>query len=207
MRKLPFHDYKLNEVWLELVLIAHNLIIWTQTLLLHGDLAKAEPKRLRYRLLHVAARLALHARQARLRLQASWPWQRSSPPRSPDSKRSQTHPADPGQPATPQAPAHSARPPATITAARNAPCPTAPGPHTTQSAPPGPRTNHRSGNPPAAAVRAHLETLTARGGLETTRGYLHHTRDELERSMLAPERDILDAAAAARRSRNRRRGS
>jgi hypothetical protein len=74
MRKLPFHDYKLNEVWLELVLIAHNLIIWTQTLLLHGDLAKAEPKRLRYRLLHVAARLAMHARQARLRLQASWPW-------------------------------------------------------------------------------------------------------------------------------------
>ena len=74
MRKLPFHDYKLNEVWLELVLIAHNLIIWTQTLLLTGDLAKAEPKRLRYRLLHVAARLALHARQARLRLQATWPW-------------------------------------------------------------------------------------------------------------------------------------
>ncbi len=74
LRKLPFHDYALNEVWLELVLIAHNLIIWTQTLLLHGDLAKAEPKRLRYRLLHVAGRLALHARQARLRLQASWPW-------------------------------------------------------------------------------------------------------------------------------------
>jgi hypothetical protein len=74
MRKLPFHDYALNEVWLELVLIAHNLIVWTQTLLLTGDLAKAEPKRLRYRLLHVAARLALHARQARLRLQATWPW-------------------------------------------------------------------------------------------------------------------------------------
>jgi hypothetical protein len=74
LRKLPFHDYALNEVWLELVLIAHNLIVWTQTLLLTGDLAKAEPKRLRYRLLHVAARLALHARQARLRLQATWPW-------------------------------------------------------------------------------------------------------------------------------------
>jgi hypothetical protein len=74
LRKLPFHDYALNEVWLELVLIAHNLLVWTQTLLLAGDLAKAEPKRLRYRLLHVAARLALHARQARLRLQATWPW-------------------------------------------------------------------------------------------------------------------------------------
>ncbi|MEA2374260.1 MAG: hypothetical protein QOD53_723 [Thermoleophilaceae bacterium] len=74
LRKLPFHDFALNEVWLELVLIAHNLLAWTQTLLLTGDLAKAEPKRLRYRLLHVAARLALHARQARLRLQATWPW-------------------------------------------------------------------------------------------------------------------------------------
>jgi hypothetical protein len=35
---------------------------WTQRLLLTGDLARAEPKRLRYRLLHVAARLAFHAR-------------------------------------------------------------------------------------------------------------------------------------------------
>ena len=54
--------------------IAHDLICWTQRLLLTGELARAEPKRLRYRLLHVAARLAFHARGARLRLQASWPW-------------------------------------------------------------------------------------------------------------------------------------
>jgi hypothetical protein len=36
--------------------------------------SKAEPKRLRYRLLHVAARLCFHARTATLRIQASWPW-------------------------------------------------------------------------------------------------------------------------------------
>jgi hypothetical protein len=64
----------MNQVWLELVLIAHDLIRWTQILLLEGELAKAEPKRLRYRLLHIAARLAYHSRRARLRLQASWPW-------------------------------------------------------------------------------------------------------------------------------------
>nr|MBA3509687.1 transposase [Thermoleophilaceae bacterium] len=52
----------------------HDLIAWTQRLLLTGELARAEPKRLRYRLLHVAARLAFHARSARLRLQASWAW-------------------------------------------------------------------------------------------------------------------------------------
>ena len=74
--KLPFRDFDLNAVWLELVLIAHDLIAWTQFLLLDGELARAEPKRLRYRLLHVAARLAFHGRQAKLRLQASWPWAR-----------------------------------------------------------------------------------------------------------------------------------
>ncbi len=74
LRNLPFRDFEHNRVWLELVLIAHDLIAWTQSLLLGGELARAEPKRLRYRLLHVAARLALHARAAKLRLQASWPW-------------------------------------------------------------------------------------------------------------------------------------
>jgi hypothetical protein len=74
MRNLPFRDFEHNRVWLELVRIAHDLICWTQRLLLTGELARAEPKRLRYRLLHVAARLAFHARGARLRLQANWPW-------------------------------------------------------------------------------------------------------------------------------------
>jgi hypothetical protein len=64
----------MNAVWLELVLIAHDVIAWTQTLLLSGELAKAAPKRLRYRLLHVAGRLAFSDRQAKLRLAANWPW-------------------------------------------------------------------------------------------------------------------------------------
>jgi Transposase DDE domain group 1 len=34
----------------------------------------AEPKTLRYRLLHVAARVVRHARRLILRRQASWPW-------------------------------------------------------------------------------------------------------------------------------------
>ena len=76
LRNLPFRDFEHNRVWLEIVRIAHDLIAWTQRLLLSDDLAKAEPKRLRYRLLHVAGRLAFHARGARLRLQASWPWAR-----------------------------------------------------------------------------------------------------------------------------------
>jgi hypothetical protein len=74
LAKLPFKEFQLNEVWLEIVLLAHDLIVWTQTLLLDGELAKAEPKRLRYRLLHVAGRLAFHSRKAKLHLPDTWPW-------------------------------------------------------------------------------------------------------------------------------------
>jgi len=74
LAKLPFKQFALNEVWLEIVLLAHDLIVWTQTLLLDGELAKAEPKRLRYRLLHVAGRLAFHGRRGKLHLQRTWPW-------------------------------------------------------------------------------------------------------------------------------------
>jgi hypothetical protein len=74
LAKLPFKEFALNEVWLEIVMLAHDLIAWTQALLLDGELQKAEPKRLRYRLLHVAARLAFHGRRAKLRLQHDWPW-------------------------------------------------------------------------------------------------------------------------------------
>ncbi len=76
LANLPFRDFEHNRVWLKLVLLAHDLLAWTQTLLLSGDLARCEPKRLRYRLLHTAARLAISGRQARLRLQATWPWAR-----------------------------------------------------------------------------------------------------------------------------------
>lgn len=74
MRNLPFRDFEHNRIWLQLVLLAHDLIAWTQRLLLTGELARCEPKRLRYRLLHTAGRLAFHARTATLRLQRSWPW-------------------------------------------------------------------------------------------------------------------------------------
>jgi hypothetical protein len=74
LAKFPFKEFQLNQVWLEIVMLAHDLIVWTQALLLTGDLAKAEPKRLRYRLLHVAGRLAFSGRRAKLRLQHDWPW-------------------------------------------------------------------------------------------------------------------------------------
>jgi hypothetical protein len=74
LSKLPFKSFAMNEVWVQIVMLAHDLLIWTQTLLLDGQLAKAEPKTLRYRVLHVAGRLAFSARSGKLHIQSTWPW-------------------------------------------------------------------------------------------------------------------------------------
>lgn len=75
LSNLPFRAYAMNEAWLELVLLGCDLVAWARMLLLSGtDLAHCEPKRLRYRLLHVAGRIASHARGVTLRLPRRWPW-------------------------------------------------------------------------------------------------------------------------------------
>ena len=77
LANLPFRGFEPNAAWLELVLIAQDLLVWTQRLLLTGtELARCEPKRLRYRLLHVAARLTRHARRLCLHLPRDWPWRK-----------------------------------------------------------------------------------------------------------------------------------
>jgi hypothetical protein len=74
LRNLPFGDFANNACWVELVCMAQDLLAFTQGLVLDGDLAKAEPKRLRYALLHTAARLTTPSRKTTLRLQHEWPW-------------------------------------------------------------------------------------------------------------------------------------
>jgi hypothetical protein len=74
MRNLPHHAFEHNQTWLEISLIAQELLCWMRLLCLDGHLALAEPKKLRHRLLHVAGRLARHGRRTRLRLQCDWPW-------------------------------------------------------------------------------------------------------------------------------------
>ena len=71
---LPFHSFDANVAWLELALAALDITIWTQLLTLDSEHKLYEPKRLRYRLLHVAGHLTRHARQATLHLPADWPW-------------------------------------------------------------------------------------------------------------------------------------
>ena len=72
--RFPSREYKINQVWTMLAAISADLIAWLRLLALNGELAKAEPKALRYRLLHVPARLTRAARRRRLRLPQSWPW-------------------------------------------------------------------------------------------------------------------------------------
>ena len=76
MDHLPSLSFAINQAWLSVVMLAVDLIAWTQNLLLSGELAKAEPKTLRYRLLHVAARPTRGQRRLWLRIQRSWPWAR-----------------------------------------------------------------------------------------------------------------------------------
>jgi Transposase DDE domain group 1 len=54
-------------------MIACILLTWLKLIALDGDLAKAEPKTLRYRLLHAAARLVRGGRRRTLKI-AAWPW-------------------------------------------------------------------------------------------------------------------------------------
>ena len=73
---LPSRHNHINQVWLELALIAADLLALAQTMLLtdQPDLARAEPKTLRYRLLHIAARITWGQRKVFLRLAEHWLW-------------------------------------------------------------------------------------------------------------------------------------
>ena len=74
LANLPSASFAINTTWLNLVLVAHDLLAWTRLLCLDGELARAEPKRLRYCLFHTAGLITRSARRSTLRLAANWPW-------------------------------------------------------------------------------------------------------------------------------------
>ncbi len=65
--RFPSREYAINQAWLIATSIAADLIAWLRLLALPEKLHGCEPKSLRYRLLHVPARLTPGARQRRLR--------------------------------------------------------------------------------------------------------------------------------------------
>jgi Transposase DDE domain group 1 len=75
LRTLPFHGFAQNQLWLEIISLAADLLVWTQTLAWSDQPARRwEPKRLRLRLLTVAGRIIHSGRRHWLRLPRGWPW-------------------------------------------------------------------------------------------------------------------------------------
>lgn len=73
-QKLPTADPGRNAAWLQLAALAVTLTAWLRHLALDGDLAVAEPKALRFRLLAVPARIVHHARTRILKIPDGWAW-------------------------------------------------------------------------------------------------------------------------------------
>src|SRR4051812_29565996 len=88
MRNLPHHACEHSQTWLELSLIAQDLLCWTKLTCLDGELVNADPKRLRHRLLHTAGRSPATAAAPDCDGKPTGPGPRRSPPRSPGCARS-----------------------------------------------------------------------------------------------------------------------
>ncbi|WP_308161866.1 IS1380 family transposase [Mycolicibacterium goodii] len=75
LTNLPFHGFNQNQLWLEITLLAADLLVWTQVLAFTTHPARRwEPKRLRLRILAVAGRIIHTGRRQLLRLPRGWPW-------------------------------------------------------------------------------------------------------------------------------------
>ena len=76
LRNLPSKSWQVNCGWVIAANIAADLTAWTRLLGFHDDpdLREATPDTLRYRIWHIPARLARHARQRTLAISPDWPW-------------------------------------------------------------------------------------------------------------------------------------
>jgi Transposase DDE domain group 1 len=76
LRGLPSKSWQVNCGWVIAANIAADLAAWTRLLGCHDDedLREADPDTLRYRIWHIPARLAHHARQRILKISPDWPW-------------------------------------------------------------------------------------------------------------------------------------
>ena len=76
LRNLPSKTWQVNAGWVIAANIAADLAAWTRLLGCSDDpdLKDADPDTLRYRIWHIPARLARHARQRTLGISPDWPW-------------------------------------------------------------------------------------------------------------------------------------
>jgi len=76
--RFPSREYGINTAWLLATAIAADLTAWLRLLALPETLKTCEPKALRYRFLHIPARLTRSARRKHLRLPETWPWTKAA---------------------------------------------------------------------------------------------------------------------------------
>jgi hypothetical protein len=76
LANLPSQSWEVDRGWILAANVAADLDAWLRLLALHDidDLADAEPDTMRFRLYHLPARLADHARRRYLRIERTWPW-------------------------------------------------------------------------------------------------------------------------------------
>ncbi|MFZ3475795.1 IS1380 family transposase [Streptomyces sp. 4.24] len=76
LHNLPSSSWEINRGWMLSANLACDLDAWIRLLALHDidGLADAEPDTMRFRLYHLPARLARHARRRWLRIESTWPW-------------------------------------------------------------------------------------------------------------------------------------
>ncbi|MET9881890.1 IS1380 family transposase [Streptomyces sp. NPDC006430] len=76
LANLPSKSFPVNRAWMLTANLACDLDAWLRLLALHdqADLADADPDTIRFRLYHLPARLARHARRRWSRIEQTWPW-------------------------------------------------------------------------------------------------------------------------------------
>ena len=76
LRNLPCKEVAENNAWLECVLAAADLVVWSKFICFADDpsLARCEIANFRYRILHMAARITRSGRVLHLRLDRTWSW-------------------------------------------------------------------------------------------------------------------------------------
>ncbi len=75
LNRWPSRHWAINVAWTQIVALAANLLACFRHLALPpGELREAAPKLLRFRLLHLPARLTRGQRKRWLHLHAGWPW-------------------------------------------------------------------------------------------------------------------------------------
>jgi hypothetical protein len=74
LEHLPSASMKINQAWCVAATIAADLLCWLRLLCLDPALADAEPKTLRYRILHTAVRLVRGQRRRKIKIPETWPW-------------------------------------------------------------------------------------------------------------------------------------